>query len=69
MPKVCTADGIGRREILREADELPPCTIKFSARSTAYRELPVRLAEYGTCYRYEKSASVWFDARAIDADE
>ncbi|MBS3933497.1 MAG: threonine--tRNA ligase [Truepera sp.] len=27
----------------------------FAARPRSYRELPVRLAEYGTCYRYEKS--------------
>jgi threonyl-tRNA synthetase len=27
----------------------------FAARPRSYRELPIRLAEYGTCYRYEKS--------------
>jgi len=27
----------------------------FAARPRSYRELPMRLAEYGTCYRYEKS--------------
>lgn len=27
----------------------------FASRPRSYRELPLRLAEYGTCYRYEKS--------------
>ena len=31
----------------------------FGARSRSYRELPIRLAEYGTCYRYEKSGELF----------
>lgn len=31
----------------------------FSSRPRSYRELPVRLAEYGTCYRYEKSGELF----------
>ncbi len=31
----------------------------FSARSRSYRDMPVRLAEYGTCYRYEKSGELF----------
>jgi len=31
----------------------------FSARPRSYRELPIRLAEYGTCYRYEKSGELF----------
>jgi threonyl-tRNA synthetase len=31
----------------------------FSARPRSYRDLPVRLAEYGTCYRYEKSGELF----------
>jgi len=31
----------------------------FGARPRSYRELPVRLAEYGTCYRYEKSGELF----------
>jgi threonyl-tRNA synthetase len=31
----------------------------FGARGRSYRELPVRLAEYGTCYRYEKSGELF----------
>lgn len=31
----------------------------FGARSRSYKELPIRLAEYGTCYRYEKSGELF----------
>ena len=31
----------------------------FGAKSRSYRELPVRFAEYGTCYRYEKSGELF----------
>ena len=31
----------------------------FAARSRSYRDLPLRLAEYGTCYRYEKSGELF----------
>ncbi len=31
----------------------------FSSKPRSYRELPVRLAEYGTCYRYEKSGELF----------
>ncbi|MCL4505876.1 MAG: threonine--tRNA ligase [Chloroflexi bacterium] len=31
----------------------------FAARQHSYRDLPVRLAEYGTCYRYEKSGELF----------
>ncbi len=31
----------------------------FSSRLRSYRELPLRLAEYGTCYRYEKSGELF----------
>jgi threonyl-tRNA synthetase len=30
----------------------------FGSRPRSYRELPIRLAEYGTCYRYEKSGEL-----------
>lgn len=30
----------------------------FASKSRSYRDLPVRLAEYGTCYRYEKSGEL-----------
>ena len=31
----------------------------FAARQHSYRELPIRLSEYGTCYRYEKSGELF----------
>ena len=31
----------------------------FASRPRSYRELPVRFAEYGTCYRYEKSGELF----------
>jgi threonyl-tRNA synthetase len=31
----------------------------FGSQSRSYRDLPLRLAEYGTCYRYEKSGELF----------
>ncbi len=31
----------------------------FASRPRSYRELPLRLAEYGTCYRFEKSGELF----------
>jgi threonyl-tRNA synthetase len=31
----------------------------FALKSRSYRDLPLRLAEYGTCYRYEKSGELF----------
>jgi threonyl-tRNA synthetase len=31
----------------------------FGSRPRSYREMPVRLAEYGSCYRYEKSGELF----------
>ncbi|MBI5032339.1 MAG: threonine--tRNA ligase [Chloroflexi bacterium] len=31
----------------------------FASRQRSYRELPLRVAEYGTCYRYEKSGELF----------
>jgi threonyl-tRNA synthetase len=31
----------------------------FAARLRSYRDLPLRLAEYGTCYRYERSGDLF----------
>ncbi|OIN92859.1 MAG: threonine--tRNA ligase [Anaerolineae bacterium CG1_02_58_13] len=31
----------------------------FGSKQRSYRDLPVRLAEYGTCYRYEKSGELF----------
>jgi len=31
----------------------------FSSKQRSYRDLPIRLGEYGTCYRYEKSGELF----------
>ncbi|HAD06092.1 MAG TPA: threonine--tRNA ligase [Anaerolineaceae bacterium] len=31
----------------------------YAAKPRSYRDLPIRLAEYGTCYRYEKSGELF----------
>jgi threonyl-tRNA synthetase len=31
----------------------------YGSKSHSYRDLPIRLAEYGTCYRYEKSGELF----------
>ncbi len=31
----------------------------YAAKARSYRDLPIRLAEYGTCYRYEKSGELF----------
>ena len=31
----------------------------FGSKSRSYRDLPIRLSEYGTCYRYEKSGELF----------
>ena len=31
----------------------------FAAEPRSYRDLPLRLAEYGTCYRYEQSGELF----------
>jgi threonyl-tRNA synthetase len=31
----------------------------YGAKPRSYRDLPIRLAEYGTCYRYEKSGELF----------
>ena len=31
----------------------------FGAKQHSYRDMPIRLAEYGTCYRYEKSGELF----------
>ena len=36
----------------------------FAAEPRSYRDLPLRLAEYGTCYRYEKSGELFGLMRA-----
>ncbi len=50
------ADGAGRCGIPAQADELPvPYPDLSRSQAKSYRELPVRLGELGTVYRYERS--------------
>ena len=42
-------------DVLPEADELPDALLIFRSRQRSYRELPLRLFELGTVYRYERA--------------
>jgi len=55
--------GDGDEEVVRERYRLKPMNCPhhhkiFAARMRSYRDLPLRLAEYGQCYRYEDSGSL-----------
>lgn len=43
----------------------------FASRPRSYRDLPLRLAEYGTCYRHEKSGELFglMRARILDMND
>jgi threonyl-tRNA synthetase len=60
------------RDVTKELFELPPAETYylkamncphhhriFAAEPRSYRDLPLRLAEYGTCYRYEQSGELF----------
>jgi len=56
-------EGGGTEEVVRESYALRPMNCPhhhriFDARMRSYRDLPLRLAEYGTCYRFEDSGSL-----------
>ena len=50
--------GRGDGDVLPQADELPVPHPDLPSRMRSYRELPLRLFEFGTVYRYEKSGVV-----------
>ena len=53
------ADGARRRRaVLPEAHELPDARPDLQSQPHSYRELPLRLFEFGTVYRYEKSGTI-----------
>jgi threonyl-tRNA synthetase len=52
------ADGDRGRELLPQADELPDAQPDLPVAGRSYRELPLRLFEFGSVYRYEKSGVV-----------
>jgi threonyl-tRNA synthetase len=51
-------DGLGEKYYLK-AMNCPHHHRIFAAEPRSYRELPLRLAEYGTCYRYEQSGELF----------
>ena len=56
-----TADGVVRRQgadYYLKPMNCPMHNLVFGARGRSYRELPLRLFEFGTVYRYEKSGVV-----------
>lgn len=48
----------GEEPYYLKAMNCPHHHIIYKARPRSYRELPLRLAEYGTCYRYEDSGTL-----------
>ncbi len=51
-------DGLGQRYFLK-AMNCPHHHRIFAAEPRSYRDLPLRLAEYGCCYRYEQSGELF----------
>ncbi len=51
-------DGLGERYYLK-AMNCPHHHRIFAAQPRSYRDLPLRLAEYGCCYRYEQSGELF----------
>jgi threonyl-tRNA synthetase len=51
-------DALGERYYLK-AMNCPHHHRIFAAQPRSYRDLPLRLAEYGTCYRYEQSGELF----------
>jgi len=52
------AHGTGRCELSDEADELPVHILIYKNSPKSYRDLPVRYAELGNVYRYERSGTM-----------
>ena len=52
------SDSVGERYYLK-AMNCPHHHRIFAAEPRSYRDLPLRLAEYGTCYRYEQSGELF----------
>ena len=60
FPKLRRSDRIYlMRSLLPKAMNCPHHHKLFAAVPRSYRDLPLRLAEYGTCYRYEKSGELF----------
>lgn len=60
FPPMIVKDADGREEkIYLKAMNCPHHHKIFAAVPRSYRDLPLRLAEYGTCYRYEQSGELF----------
>ena len=57
-PKEIEEDEGKKNEYYLKPMNCPHQHLIYGARKRSYRELPLRLAEYGTCYRYEQSGEV-----------
>ncbi|MDX9892895.1 MAG: threonine--tRNA ligase [Patescibacteria group bacterium] len=57
-PMVVDDDGRKTKYYLK-AMNCPHHHLIFASEMRSYRDLPIRLAEYGTCYRYEKSGELF----------
>ena len=53
------ADGAGGRKYYVKPMNCPMHHKIYGSKPRSYRDLPIRLAEYGTCYRYEKSGELF----------
>jgi threonyl-tRNA synthetase len=60
VPKLYVAiDMVGTERYYLKAMNCPHHHRIFAAEPKSYRDLPLRLAEYGTCYRYEQSGELF----------
>ncbi len=58
FPPMVIEDEGHRTEYYLKPMNCPHHHLIYAARKRSYRDLPLRLAEYGTCYRYEQSGEV-----------
>jgi threonyl-tRNA synthetase len=59
FPPMVVSDEEGAKErFFLKPMNCPHHHMIYSARKRSYRELPLRLAEYGTCYRFEQSGEL-----------
>ncbi len=57
-PPMTLAEDEGDTKYYLKPMNCPHHHLIYSAEQHSYRDLPLRLAEYGTCYRYEKSGEL-----------
>jgi threonyl-tRNA synthetase len=57
-PFIAEGEDGKKEEYFLKPMNCPHHHLMFSSRPRSYRELPLRFAEYGTCYRYEQSGEL-----------